>query len=111
MIQKGFCDIYHITLPAGEAQDFRDQSLRATCDAGLGAFNAAGDLEPNLQQEEFKEIYGYDAEDEADNWCNEWGLLKRSIGQEVSIGIISHCMVECKVWIAYAFPFIIIVTN
>jgi salicylate hydroxylase len=97
VIRKEFCDIHYMALPPGEAQQFRDQSMRAKRNAGLSALAAAGELELNPQWEEIKEIFGYDAEDEADNWWNEWGLLReRSKGRDLSIGMLNQIMVESK---------------
>lgn len=97
-IRKEFEDINYMALPPGEFQEYRDQTMRSKRDAGLSALDAVGDLELNPQWEEIKSIFGYDAEDEADNWWNEWGLLReRSIGRDVSTGIFDNLLVEHRV--------------
>jgi salicylate hydroxylase len=97
-ITKEFEDINYMALPPGEFQQHRDQSMRSKRDAGLSALDAMDDLESNPQWDQIKEIFGYDAEDEADNWWNEWGLLReRSIGRDVYNGIFDNLVVEQRV--------------
>lgn len=68
--------MYYICMPAGEDQEARDNALRAKTAAGIEAFKAADDQEETPEWQEAKEVYGYDAEDEADNWWVGWGSLK-----------------------------------
>ncbi|KAF8224334.1 FAD/NAD(P)-binding domain-containing protein [Tricholoma matsutake] len=98
-IAKEFDDINYMAMPPGDFQRYRDQTMRSKRDAGLSVLDAAGDLEINSQWEEIKQIFGYDAEDEADNWWNDWGLLReRSIGRDVSAsGIFDAVVVEQQV--------------
>lgn len=97
-IRKEFGDIHYMTLPPGEPQEFRDQSMRAKRDAGLSAFDAAGELELNPLWEEIKEMFGYNAEDEADGWWYDWGLLReRSKGREIPGGIVNQIVVNYSV--------------
>ncbi|RDB26397.1 6-hydroxynicotinate 3-monooxygenase [Hypsizygus marmoreus] len=79
--------VYFMTMPPGEHQEFRDQSMRAKRDAGIGILQASEDIEESPEWTEVKEVFGYDAEDEADNWWVEWGLLReRSKGVDVTYG-------------------------
>lgn len=79
--------IYYMTMPPGEHQEYRDASMRAKRDAGLNILQASDDLGESPEWAEVKEVFGYDAEDEADNWWVEWGLLReRSKGVQVMNG-------------------------
>ena len=65
----------------------RDNSMRAKRDAGIGILQGSNEHEESPEWVEIKEMFGYDAEDEADNWWVEWGLLReRSKGVAVSYG-------------------------
>ena len=80
--------LYYMTMPPGEHQEMRDNSMRAKRDAGLGILQASEEQEESPQWVELKEIFGYDAEDEANNWWVAWGLLReRSKGLDVSYGM------------------------
>jgi len=77
-----------MTMPPGDHQEMRDNSMRAKRDAGIGILQASDEHEESPEWVEIKEIFGYDAEDEANNWWVEWGLLReRSKGVQVSYGI------------------------
>ncbi|KAJ7146797.1 hypothetical protein C8R44DRAFT_691229 [Mycena epipterygia] len=78
--------MYFTCMPTGEDQQARDDGLRAKTAAGIEAFKAAGDQEETPEWEEAKEVYGYDAEDEADNWWVGWGSLKlKATGQPAAL--------------------------
>ncbi len=64
----------YFTLPPGEAQIMRDESMRAKRDAGLSVLSAADalNIEENEWWLEIKHMLSYDAEDDADNW---WGAV------------------------------------
>lgn len=79
--------IYYMTMPPGELQEYRDTSMRQKRDAGLSPLHGSADAEESAEWVEMKEVFGYDAEDEADNWWVEWGLLReRAKGVDVSYG-------------------------
>lgn len=65
-----------MTLEPSESQQYRDYALRAKRDAGMNVLDAVGDIEATSEWEEIKTVFGYDAEDEADNWWMAWGLLR-----------------------------------
>ncbi len=65
-----------MTAEPGEFQSARDDMMRAKQQAGVGILDATGDLEETPEWVEIKEVFGYDAEDDADNWWVEWGLLR-----------------------------------
>jgi salicylate hydroxylase len=80
--------VYFMTMPPGDHQEMRDNSMRAKRDAGLGILQGSDEYEESPEWVEIKEIFGYDAEDEANNWWIEWGLLReRSKGVTVSYGV------------------------
>ena len=46
---------------------------------------ASGEMEESPEWVEVKEIFGYNAEDDADNWWVQWGLLReRAKGTDLS---------------------------
>jgi salicylate hydroxylase len=59
----------------GEGTARRDSMMRAKHDQGLDVLS--GDEDGNVSQwDHNRELFGYDAEDEADNWWVQWGLLQ-----------------------------------
>lgn len=88
VLQKEFGDIRFMSLPPGEFQQMRDDTMRAKRDAGLGALEATDDLGESPEWEQIKEVFAYDAEDEADNWWHKWGLLReRAQGKDIACGL------------------------
>ncbi|EIW57924.1 FAD/NAD-P-binding domain-containing protein [Trametes versicolor FP-101664 SS1] len=59
----------------GELAAGRDAAMRAQYEAGANALEGEGD-EANAAWEEIRTIFGYDCEDEADDWWVQWGLLR-----------------------------------
>ncbi|KAJ7764666.1 hypothetical protein B0H14DRAFT_2971068 [Mycena olivaceomarginata] len=68
-------------------QEARDAGLRAKLAAGVQVLQAGGDQEETPEWREVREIFGYDAEDEADDWWVGWGSLKYGSAEYGSIGI------------------------
>ncbi|KAF9231523.1 hypothetical protein BU15DRAFT_90889 [Melanogaster broomeanus] len=60
-------------LPHGPQQEQRDNAMRTWLAEGRGVF-AMGP--PAEQWEHVRELFGYDAEDQADDWWVNWGLLR-----------------------------------
>lgn len=62
--------------PEGEATAQRDTMMRAKHDQGRNVM--AGDDEDGIVAlwDQNRELFAYDAEDEADNWWVQWGLLQ-----------------------------------
>jgi len=59
--------------PEGEGTAQRDTMMRANHDNA----HSGGDEDSTLALwEHHRELFGYDAEDEADNWWVQWGLLQ-----------------------------------
>ncbi|KAF8912334.1 hypothetical protein CPB85DRAFT_1252794 [Mucidula mucida] len=78
--------VQYMSVPPGDFQQMRDNSMRAKRDAGVGILEAVGDLEETPEWIEIKEVFGYDAEDDADNWWVEWGLLRERARAIADIG-------------------------
>ncbi|KAF8650592.1 hypothetical protein AX16_005177 [Volvariella volvacea WC 439] len=77
-------DLVFMSIPPGEAQEARDSVMRAKRDAGIDALASTNGFEESPEWEEIKEVFAYDAEDEADNWWQEWGILKeRALGNDI----------------------------
>ncbi|KAJ7315379.1 hypothetical protein DFH08DRAFT_421977 [Mycena albidolilacea] len=74
-------------MPDGADQEARDAGLRAKLAAGVQVLQAGGDQEEMPEWREVKENFGYDAEDEADDWWVGWGSLKYRSAEYGSIGI------------------------
>jgi hypothetical protein len=71
-------NVTFMTLPPGEHQAGRDSLLKAKDAAGLNVLTPDEDDESTINSERWaqvKEMFGYDAEDEAENWWVQWGLL------------------------------------
>jgi salicylate hydroxylase len=67
-----------MTFPPGDHQAGRDMMLRAKDAAGLNDLTPDEDDESDINSERWEQVkymFGYDAEDEADNWWVQWGLL------------------------------------
>ncbi|KAH7906813.1 hypothetical protein BJ138DRAFT_1161696 [Hygrophoropsis aurantiaca] len=60
-------------MPKSPQQEQRDQHMRAKFDAGESPLAGGDAME---QWEMLKELFGYDAEDEADDWWVKWGVLR-----------------------------------
>jgi|SRR5216683_2081214 len=62
--------------PEGEGTARRDTMMREKHDQGRNVLSG-DDEDSNVAQWDFnRELFGYDAEDEADNWWVQWGLLQ-----------------------------------
>lgn len=73
----------------------RNQLFRGRRDRGEDVLDSATDAEEVSQWTEIKDIFGYDAEDEADNWWVQWGLLKeRAKGNVIPCGFLPSLCVE-----------------
>ncbi|KAJ7595100.1 hypothetical protein C8J56DRAFT_1161571 [Mycena floridula] len=75
--------LQYMMLPPGPAQIQRDTTMRIKRDAGMNVLDGSIDIEESPEWVKIKVDFGYDAEDVADAWWQEWGLLReRSRGQE-----------------------------
>lgn len=78
-------------MPDSPEQEERDNIMRERHSRGLGVLGSGGGKLAE-QWDEVKELFGYNAEDEADDWWVNWGLLRerakqRSIGLDEPIHI------------------------
>ncbi|KAJ7126653.1 hypothetical protein C8R46DRAFT_56224 [Mycena filopes] len=69
--------IQYMSMPDCAEQVARDQAMMALAAAGTNLFDVAEGAEESAEWAEIKDVFGYDAEDEADNWWVSWGLLKQ----------------------------------
>ncbi|KAJ7765864.1 hypothetical protein DFH07DRAFT_810066 [Mycena maculata] len=81
--------MYYTCMPAGEEQEARDQGMRAKLAAGVEVLQAGADQEETPEWQEVKEVFGYDAEDEADDWWVKWGSLRyKSTGSALGFPVV-----------------------
>ncbi|KAG6849360.1 hypothetical protein H0H93_009103 [Arthromyces matolae] len=91
---KEFTDIFFMAMPPGPESDGRDNHFRGRRDRGLNVLDAESLEDETPQWTEIKEVFGYDAEDEADNWWQEWGLLReRAAGRAEGLNGFSDVQV------------------
>ena len=68
-------NIEFMMAPSCEATEMRDQMMREKHDRGRNVLSGDDD-DTVAQWDRNCELFGYDAEDEADNWWVQWGLLQ-----------------------------------
>ena len=74
-----FASAFFMTID-GEGAAQRDAAMKAKSTSG-GNVLEGGEGEANSLWEEIRTIFGYDCEDEADDWWVQWGLLReRALG-------------------------------
>ncbi|KAG6810549.1 hypothetical protein H0H92_012629 [Tricholoma furcatifolium] len=79
---KEFADIYFMTMGPSPEVEGRDNHFRGRRDRGLNVLDAESFEDETPQWVEIKEVFGYDAEDAADDWWQGWGVLReRSLGR------------------------------
>jgi salicylate hydroxylase len=79
-------NLYFMALPDGEQQEQRNAAFREKYVRGLSPLG--NDSSASEEWEMIKELFGYDAEDEADNWWTQWGLLReRAQRDRVDLGL------------------------
>ncbi|GJE96758.1 FAD-dependent monooxygenase [Phanerochaete sordida] len=76
LLRMDLACIAEVALPPGAAHARRERRMRAKCDAGTAALVGceADDKAVALWEQE-KAMFAYDAEDHANEWWNDWGLL------------------------------------
>jgi len=75
IVKQELAIVYLITMPDGEFQEARDTGMKANTQKGLSVF-AGDDSQMAAQWENNRITFGYDPEDDADNWWLEWGRLR-----------------------------------
>ncbi|PCH42535.1 FAD/NAD(P)-binding domain-containing protein [Wolfiporia cocos MD-104 SS10] len=68
--------IFWMTLDDGPEQRARDSGMQAKFKAGKNVMEGEDGEEDSPQWEEIRNTFGYNCEDEADNWWVNWGLLR-----------------------------------
>ncbi|KAI0755259.1 FAD/NAD-P-binding domain-containing protein [Daedaleopsis nitida] len=71
---------------AGADADARDASMRAKAATGRNALDGEGGVEGVW--DEYRVVFGYDCEDEADDWWVQWGMLRERAraGSDAGLG-------------------------
>lgn len=76
-------DLQNMLLPDGPEQATRDARMQALTRAGKNVLEELdGDEKAGQLWETLCRIFGYDCEDEADNWWVQWGMLRERAFQE-----------------------------
>lgn len=92
--KKEIGDIQFMCLPPGDYQQMRDDVMRAKRDAGKDVLDSDADTGEEEEKgkgvgsaewAEIVDVFGYDAEDDADNWWVMWGLLRERAREDVDI--------------------------
>jgi salicylate hydroxylase len=73
---KEYGIIYFMTMPPSEVEEYRNQEFRLRRDAGLSYVDSDSEWEDSVEEKEIRDIFAYDANEDADSWWVEWGLLK-----------------------------------
>ena len=68
-----FASVFFMTADGPDAEQ-RDSSMRAKAAKGQNVLDGEGGVESVW--EEYRIIFGYDCEDEADDWWVQWGMLR-----------------------------------
>ena len=80
--QGEFGSVLYMTAE-GEMAAGRDAGMRAKAAAGKNVLDGDGDAESIW--EEYRVVFGYDCEDEADDWWVQWGMLReRALEREAA---------------------------
>ena len=75
-----FGNAFFMAMPDCEGSRQRDTAMRALGETGANVLEG-GSEEASGAFEEIRTIFGYDCEDEADDWWVQWGLLReRALG-------------------------------
>lgn len=74
MLRNEQMNLMYVSIPPGEIQQGRDQGMLEKYHKGQNVLDDENDT--GEQWEEIKIAFSYDAEDEADNWWVQWGLLR-----------------------------------
>ena len=79
-----FGNAFFMAMPVCEQSRQRDEGMRMLGEKGLNVLEG-GDGEASGAWDEIRTVFGYDCEDEADDWWVQWGLLReRALGRQAS---------------------------
>ncbi|KZV77317.1 FAD/NAD(P)-binding domain-containing protein [Peniophora sp. CONT] len=82
-------NIDFMTMPSGPMATGRDDAMAATFQAGRNALDAEEGDDASSQWTENREIFGYDAEDAANEWWVSWGILRLRAKDAPELGELS----------------------
>lgn len=88
------CNLNFRMLPNGPDQEERDNAMRERHARGISVFGSGGG-KLTEQWDQLKELFGYNAEDEADDWWVKWGLL-RERAKERSIELVERVNIQLQ---------------
>ncbi|CCL99274.1 uncharacterized protein FIBRA_01289 [Fibroporia radiculosa] len=92
-VRSEFNFIYAITQDDGPEVDLRDKTFRDSRNAGMDYLDENGATDESMSREQWHDvvtIFGYDCEDEADNWWMEWGRLRERSQEAVMNGSVPY---------------------
>ena len=69
-------NIQFMMAPSSEETELRDKTMRRRHDESQNVLSGDDEDDSVAQWDRNRELFGYDAEDEADNWWVQWGLLQ-----------------------------------
>ena len=82
--QGEFHSVMYMTA-GDEVAQARDENMRRKAAAGKNVLDGDGDGDAAQIWEEYRVIFGYDCEDEADDWWVQWGMLReRALEREAA---------------------------
>ena len=81
-----------MAMPECEASQQRDEGMRMLGREGANVLEAGGEM--GGLWEEIRTIFGYDCEDEADDWWVQWGVMQErvarwTIPEETAVAVVS----------------------
>lgn len=88
LIRSDLMNTLYMSQPASEQSELRNQGYRDKQAAGINVLDHADEHTEELWSE-LMTIWGYDAEDEADNWWVEWGLLRERANGSITMDAIT----------------------
>jgi salicylate hydroxylase len=92
LMQGDKANLWYMAQPAGEQTNMRNQLFREKQAAGINVLDNA-DEHTEVLWAEMLRIFGYDAEDEADNWWVEWGLLRERASGKTAFDTLDYDLI------------------
>ncbi|KAG7090075.1 hypothetical protein E1B28_011692 [Marasmius oreades] len=68
--------VFFMTMSPGPEEEYRDHALRVRRDACSSIISGNLDLIGTMEEREVRDIFGYDALEEADQWWAGWGICR-----------------------------------
>jgi salicylate hydroxylase len=92
LMQGDKANLWYMAQPASEQTRMRNQLFREKHAAGINVLDNA-DEHTEVLWAEMLRIFGYDAEDEADNWWVEWGLLRERASGKTAFDTLDYDLI------------------